>query len=150
MCRYIGVLLLVCSSLVIAEEEKIEEKDEFGVIDFLMVEGLLVFNSYLASEDPEAFGVILTLLSPLGASQDSSYTTKAAGVIGVATLGLYNTLELKDESYSKRDVFKRNIIAWHLIGGSLWLSHQFTESKDTSAFVMPVNNGFMLGFNHEF
>ncbi|MCB2386847.1 hypothetical protein [Thalassolituus alkanivorans] len=150
MRKYLILFLFIFSMPSWAEESPQDKKEPNYLAGFLLVEGLFALNSYMASESPEGYGALLTLLSPLGVSSNVSDTTNYVGIGGAMTLGLYNAVELKDESYSKSEIFKKNMVGWHLFTASIWLSEKFTGDKETVAYIAPLNDGTVLAINHRF
>ena len=150
MRKYLILFLFIFSMPSWAEESPQDKKEPNYLAGFLLVEGLFALNSYMASESPEGYGALLTLLSPLGVSSNVSDTTNYVGIGGAMTLGLYNAVELKDESYSKSEIFKKNMVGWHLFTASIWLSEKFTCDKETVAYIAPLNDGTVLAINHRF
>lgn len=150
MRKYLFFLLVALSTPSLSEEGDSSEKEPNYVAGFLIAEGLVALNSYMASESPEGYGTLLSLLSPLGASSNVSETTNYVSIGSAVSLGLYNAIELKDESYSKSEVFKKNMVGWHLFAASIWLSEKLTGNKETIAYVAPLNGGAILGINHRF
>ena len=138
-------LSIFCCSSPIAQG-----KETSAMSTFLFQEGAFVLSSYLASEYPQETGALITVLSPLGASPSATETTNYVAVGGMMTIGLYNAIELKDDSYSKSDVFKRNMIGWHVFATSLWLSEKITGQRKTITFLAPLNDGAVLTVNHRF
>lgn len=89
-------------------EDNSRDKEEPNYLaSILIFEGLFALNSYMASESPEGYGALLTLLSPLGTSSNVSDTINYVGVGSAMSIGLYNVIELKDDSYSKSEIFKK-------------------------------------------
>lgn len=78
----------------------------------------------MASESPEDYGALLTLLSLLGASSNVSDTTNYVGIGSAMSIGLYNAVEFKYGGYSKSEIFKRNMVGWHLFAVSIYLSEK--------------------------
>lgn len=150
MRKYLILFLFIFNMPSWAEESPQDKKEPNYLAGFLLVEGLFALNSYMASESPEGYGALLTLLSPLGVSSNVSDTTNYVGIGGAMTLGLYNAVELKDESYSKSEIFKKNMVGWHLFTASIWLSEKFTGDKETVAYIAPLNDGTVLAINHRF
>lgn len=149
MHKYLFLIMLLLSTPS-SSEESTSNKEPNYVAGFLIAEGLFALNSYMASESPEGYGALLTLLPPLGASSHLSDTTNYVGIGGAMSLGLYNAIELKDESYSKSDIFKRNMVSWHLFAVSVWLSEKLTGNKETIAYIAPLNDGAVLAINYRF
>lgn len=118
--------------------------------ELLMLEGMILFNSALISYDPEAFGGILTLFSPLAASEHSQSETQILTVAGTASIGLWNALELKDSNYSKADVFKSNFVAFNLLILSAHISDLVFEENSESLALQNMNDGLLISFQSRF
>lgn len=146
--RFILVFLALFTSNVLAEEEEFELHPALG---FVLLEGLVAINSAMASEEPEAFGVALALLSPLGASNNVSETTNWAGIGSAFSLGLYNAIELSNEKYSKHDIFIRNVYGWHAFALVTGVTEYLTGEKIASdnVAVIPKHDGLLVSFNYE-
>ena len=120
------------------------------VAAFLAAEGLFVVNAYMASESPEGYGAVLSLLSPLGASSNVSEMSNVVGVAGAFTLALYNTLELSEDHYSKQDIFEKNLIAWHVLVASMMLSEKISGNNNTRVGFLPLHDGALIVLNQRF
>jgi|GEM_PF-3437731 len=145
------ILLMLSSSVAIANEEEGSEEKKWGPVKTIAVaEGLILVNSYLASLSPEGVGTAMTLLSPLSISYDSSPAMNWVGVGSMASLGLYNALELSDSKYSERDVFKRNLVAWHLTAAALYLTEKYTGKKEPIVSFSATGDSVSLLFHKSF
>ncbi len=75
MQRFLISITLILSMPSWSEEIPKDEKEPDHITGLFFTEGLLILNSHMASESPEGYGTLLTLLSPFGASSNSSDTT---------------------------------------------------------------------------
>ena len=117
---------------------------------FFQYEGLIAFNSLLAASDPQAFGAILTLLSPLSVSEKTTSTTRNITFGGVVSIGLYNGFELSNDNYSKNDIFKQNMIAFNLLTISAIITEKLTNDPDTSISITALDQSYYLSLNKKF
>lgn len=150
MQRLLIFIVFIFSMPSWSEELPKDEKEPDYITGFFFAEGLLILNSYMASESPEGYGTLLTLLSPFGASSNASDTTNYVSIGGALSLGLYNAFELRNENYSRTEVFKRNMIGWHVFAASLLISKKLTDNKETIAYIAPLNDGAVLAINYNF
>ena len=117
-----------------------------------LVEGLFAVNAGMATLSPEIYGVVLTLLSPLGASPMVSDATNWVAIGGAVSIGLYNAIELGREKYSKGDIFVKNMYAWHGFVALIFLAESVTGQKTEpkNIAVVPMNGGMGLVFAGRF
>jgi len=148
--RFVLVFLAVFASNVLAEPK--EKFELHPVFYFAILEGFVAINSAMASESPEVYGSVLTLLSPLGATSSVSTTTNWVGIGSAASLGLYNAIELSDEKYSKHDIFIKNIYGWHafalITAVTEWITGEKVETENVA--VIPVHQGVLVSLNYAF
>lgn len=153
MKAFIVCLFLSYSSCLYANngDSYNHEKAKLGIVEEIAIlEGMILFNSALISYDPEAFGGVLTLFSPLAASEHSQSETQILTVAGTASIGLWNALELKDSKYSKADVFKSNFVAFNLLILSAHISDLIFEENSKSLALQNMNDGFLISFQSRF
>ena len=118
---------------------------------FALIEGLCILNAALAVPSPEIYGILLTVFSPLGA-ENANPATAAVGMGGAASLGLYNAIELRKSRYSGKDVFVRNLVAWNLLLGGLYLTERLTgrSSEDGPIAIALSPDGFAVSAFYRF
>lgn len=149
------LLLPICTyaDKVIKIESEQETINPFTL--FLIIEGAFAVNSWLASEDPQVYGVIAGLSFPFAVGMHggfSSNTTDWVALIGTESIAVYN-LTIDANKKSQGDIFKTNMIAWHLVMGSVFLSEYLTKdiSNDKSISLLPTKDiGAQLVFNYKF
>lgn len=146
------IFLILISNVSIAEDS--DELEEYALEN--MQESWwskqvgVVMSSIIASQYPEESGVVLTLLSPfILAGNDHDYI-RYSGFGGMASIGLYNSLEMKKDKYSKSDVFKRNLVAFHIFFGTAHLLEKKYRYTSSALSVRPVSDGFAIGYNYKF
>jgi hypothetical protein len=118
--------------------------------NFLLGESLFIGNAIIAAYYPEEFGVLNILLSPLYGTYDEPPVISYTAVGGMASIGLYNAVELKNESYSKADVFLRNMVMFHLWYGVLYVLDESYHEGETALNILPYEDGLAFNFKHEF
>ena len=108
------------------------ENDEDGVNPLLVVgvfEGLVAANAWLASQDPMAYGVAGALLFPIGAAEAESDTMFWVSLTAAESLAIYN-MSIDTDRHSKSDIFRDNMIAWHVFVGVVGLTSWLTEDSE--------------------
>ncbi len=149
------ILLLHTPFFVFAEEINLEKQsdDIHPMTMFLIVEGMLGVNAWLASEDPQAYGLIGALLFPFAAGEgNNSDVEKWVGLIGAESIALYN-LSIDKDKKTKSEIFKENVIAWHLFAGILLATNYLVgdEKTNETISVEPVAyGGAQLVYNYKF
>ena len=139
------ITLISCTSF--AENVDANKKKQQS---FLSIESIIIMSSLIASQYPEEYGVGTTLISPFVLAGDEHDSIRYTGFGGMASIGLYNALELKKDKYSKSEVFKRNMIIFHVVFGSLHLLEKKYGEFSSSLSLSPVSDGLTIGYHHEF
>jgi len=144
------IILLLTSSNLLANQE--DEAKVNPVLQIAFLEGLVILNSAMASQNPEAFGVLLTLISPLSASSESNQAANMITLGSMATLGLYNASELRGSEYSKNDVFQKNVLGWHALALTIGITSYFIDDViDTNKILISQkDDGMVLSFGYDF
>jgi len=150
MVKFVLSFLLLFGGYTVANAEDVDTDSSSVLTDFLFLEGIIALNSAIAMASPEVFGTGMVLLSPLAMSEDTNMINNSVAMGGAISLGLYNGLELNDSKYSNTDVFVRNVVGWHLVFASMWLSHKITDEKQTTAYIAPSGDGLVFSINHRF
>ena len=127
-------------------ERLMQDKDD----NLLFMEALLVTNSAISAYYPEEFGVLSVLLSPLYGTYDEPPAITYTAVGGMASIGLYNAVELKNESYSKTDIFLRNMVLLNLWYGALYVLDENYHRRNVALNILPFQDGLAFNFKHEF
>jgi len=118
---------------------------------FIGIGGAILFSAYVVSERPEIYGTFL-ILGPLivhpakGKARDKQIIEHTA----LASLGLYNILELSKDEYSSSDRITTNLIALSSIFAVSAIYENVTEINETKAYFSPIKNGALLAFSHKF
>ncbi len=106
-----------------------EELSTFNKI--LFVESTFLFNAWLASENPNTYGEVLAVLAPLATiNANTSETTRWAGLIAGESIAAYN-IGLDANKESRDDIFKNNVIAWHLFAATVGISGYISGDFDS-------------------
>ncbi len=145
------MLLLLFSQAAYAQDEEKPENRKFAQTTtggILLIEGAAIFNSYLASLNPHAYGGACALLSPLALTNPKAGpVTLWTGFASFEGLAVYNLL-LHEDKYSKGEIFRNNMIGWHIFGAALatagYLSGEFKENKRVAASYAPMRNGGLV------
>lgn len=152
MIKSIVLLIAISISLMAKAEDFAKTEDLDPWFGFALIEGIFVANSLIAAESPEGLGWGLTVLSPFALASEGLPLQTILGATAIAAIGQYNVQELSDEEqYSKSDIFKNNMYAFHAVGAIALLSEWLTG--DTKAVehvaLMPSSKGFILAFNYD-
>jgi len=156
--RYIKIILLMMMVMVISQKVPATEKeikmDDPGYLKlFLIGEGLVIVNAYLAAENPTAYGAAGALLFPLLSSPDSNSSMhKWAGLVLAESIALYN-LSIDKDKQQKSEIFRDNIIAWNIFAvAMLAMDSPFQDDNNTiSLNYRPTNaGGHLLEFTYRF
>ena len=121
---------------------------------FLVVEGIVGLNAYLASRDPRAYGIAGALLFPIAAAGGkASETTRWVGVASIEALALYN-INLDKNKMSSGEIFRNNFIGWHAVAGIMAITGYFAGDLDRDKKVAlnylaePRGGRFMLSYRY--
>lgn len=132
-----------------ADEDLNKSPDSYK--QFIGIGGAILFSAYVVSERPEIYGAFL-ILGPLivhpakGKGRDKQIIEHTA----MASLGLYNILELNKDEYSSSDRITTNLIALSSIFAVSAIYENVTEINETKAYFSPIKNGALLAFSHKF
>ncbi len=156
MISKILVALLLLVSVGIHAEENVElaqtKEDIHPVLLFLLVEGIIGVNAWMASEDPHTYGALSALLFPLAGSSQDSPTQHWVKLAAVESVALYN-LSIDEDKKSKSEIFKGNVIAWHLVAGIVGLSGYLVgdgSAQESLKFTPVSNRGPQLVYSYKF
>ncbi len=121
---------------------------------FFLLEGMLGINAWLASENPHAYGAVGALLFPLAAGGEGSQneTEVWVGLIGAESIAFYN-LSIDEEEKTKSEIFKNNMIAWHLFAGVLLTTKYIIGDNDSNESLSIKPNtygGLQFVYNYKF
>ncbi len=149
MIKFFFLCLLILSSSVIADDDLNNRGYPFK--HYLLIGGGILLSTYAVSEQPEIYGAFL-ILGPLivhpakGKARDKQIIEHTA----MASLGLYNILELSKDEYSSSDRITTNLIALSSIFAVSAIYENVTEINETKAYFSPIKNGALLAFSHKF
>ncbi|EAT13678.1 hypothetical protein HF888_09580 [Bermanella marisrubri] len=157
MIHKIKIFICIMFLIFISNTSMAEESDEFEEYASKNLQESwwskqvgVVMSSLVASQYPEAFGIGITLLSPVTlATEDHDYV-RYTGFGGLASVGLYNSLEMKKDKYSKSAIFKRNLVAFQILFGTLHILKKEFQYTSNTLSVVPISNGIAVGYNYEF
>tara|TARA_R110002167_G_scaffold84928_2_gene230596 strand:- start:2110 stop:2565 length:456 start_codon:yes stop_codon:yes gene_type:complete len=151
MNKVILALLLFIPQWVVAVEPEKDHKVN-SLTAAAIVEGIILINSGLAAASPKGFGWVMTAISPFVLAGDGSTYTNSVGALGFAAIGQYNAQELKNEEYSKSDIFKRNFIAMNALFGLTYITEKLTGEKivPENVAVIPEHGGVTLALSYQF
>ena len=137
MFKLLLALPPLISSVFAGEEVQTEKKYPLHPAwEVLIVEGLIVANSWMASQAPGAYGAGAALLFPLNGC-NYSY---CADLIAAESIALYN-LTLDENETSKGEIFKNNMIAWHVFAATGLLFNYFIDDSDAKLGFQPIETG---------
>ncbi len=149
-------LILILSFCAHADESidiELQNNKMHPITMFLLMEGMLGVNAWLASENPHAYGAVGALLFPVAAGEGSKSETETwVGIIGAESIAVYN-LSIDEDEKSKNEIFKSNMIAWHLFAGVLITTKYIIGDNDgsKSLSINPTRNGgVQLVYNYKF
>ena len=128
-----------------------EKEPLHPVLGVLLVEGLLISNAWMASEKPKEYGGFMMLFSPIAGSSGDKFSDYV-GLVGAEAIGLYNLTIDKDKK-TKSDIFKENLIGWHIVIGVGALTDYFTDDKkeDSKVYILPIKKGGVkISYNYRF
>lgn len=102
--------------------EDAEQKSWHPIAAAALIEGVLISNAWMASENPHVYGTVGALLFPIGAAEADSDEEFWVALTATESIAVYNLAVVPDE-YSKSEIFKNNLIAWHAALGVMGLTH---------------------------
>jgi len=149
--------ILLIFPLILNAETKLEFKEnpyELSTFTKILIgEGIFLANAWLASEYPHAYGGALALLAPLAAFDgNSSKTAIWVGLIAAESIAVYN-IGIDTNKESKSDIFKKNLIAWHLftatVGVTGYIMGDF-DSEQSLSLKPNINGGAHLVYSKRF
>lgn len=126
----IKLIPIILAILLAAPSSHAEDKDiSKAVLMFAGLEGIAIAHSWLLTKSPSGYGTVSGLFYPLVGIEsgvDAAYITSVAAAEG---MNIYNW-KMGEKDISERDVFKRNIIGWHLVFGVTVASNMlFAKSR---------------------
>jgi hypothetical protein len=124
---------------------------------FVMLEGAIAFNAGLAVASPEGMGVFMMATAPLtpafGTGNSSTATMITAGACYFG-IGLYNATVPKREDLSNAEIFRNNVIGWHLLAAATALSDYLFPKNDgaqgLSVIALPAPGGAIALLSYNF
>ena len=144
-------LVLICTASGAEEVDDLEEyASENQQESWWSKEVGIIMGSLIASQYPEESGIALTLLSPFVLAGNDHDYVRYTGFGGMASIGLYNSIEIKKDKYSKSDAFKRNLIAFHIMFGAVHILEKKYRYTSSAVSLRPVSDGLAIGYNLDF
>ena len=127
---------------------------------FVAVEGLVWLNASAAKNAPELYGSVLIVLSPLSVSPSSNKYGAAAGLAGVAGLGVYNLLDAGRGRDAEKRRFWTTFAGIHAVGIITTAVTASTGGKDprvkpadrekSAFYIVPGPDSLMLALSRRF
>jgi hypothetical protein len=149
----VAVMLLLFSVYAFSEVEK-DKKDINPLVAVGIAEGVFVISAWMASKNPQAYGGLLALGAPFGGhSGEQNETTMWLTLAAVEAMAIYNISLDKDE-YSESEIFKKNMIGWHIVLGvvglTAWLSDDGEKEDKVSMSFAPLHGGGQFRLAYRF
>jgi len=147
------ILSIAASQFSYAGDKYVDRPNPFLIA--AIIEGGLVANALLASQNPQLYGVAGVLIFPFhlvmsdGAAEDSGMAK--ALVVGAESIAIYN-ITLDEDKYSEGEIFRNNLIGWHIflgVGAAYYYLRGERRSPDkmSMSFVPSVDGGrIQFGF----
>lgn len=152
LCIEYTIILIAIVSLNTygAEVEANKQKEYSPVTGFFVMEGWLLANSILISEELVLLGLMWTAIFPLATGNTEGISYVALG--GFAFIGLYNVFELSKIKYSKTEIVKRNMILFNAVLAAVYIESEFfkPDLDGQGLSLKPIGDGLALQFNHRF
>lgn len=128
---------------------------------FAIFEGILAGLSWIGTTDYSGIFVITNPWAMAEALHDKNDTLFYTGMVSAEAMALYS-VSLDDDKYTRGELFKKNMIAWHILFGVIgvtdWLTggDGFTvylgqnETEAVSSTFVPLIDGGELSVNFRF
>ena len=121
----------------------------------LYFEGLVAANAYIASQSPDSYGKVAYIVSPFVISSSTSKEVNIVSFLGFLAIGHYNINKIDQNTMSESEIFKRNMVAWNILGALVATTYYVTGKKpDNNKFslnIIPIRgNGALLTFSYRF
>ncbi len=140
-CILVALLLALSTSLY-AEDKA--DKEINPVLAAAFFEGMIAVNAWMASKNPKLYGGAAVLLFPVGAAESKNETTFWVSLAAAEALAIYN-ISLDEDKYSESEIFKKNMIGWHLFAGAVglttWLTNDENKKEKVSLGFVPAPKG---------
>jgi hypothetical protein len=143
--------LLFCSTCNATDtDNKTEAKDFNPVVTFVVLEALIGANSWMASEEPQVYGALGAILFPMVGCEYARGKSCTTNLIAVESLAIYN-LSINPDKKSKNEIFKDNMIGWHLVMLTMGTTLYLDEKKSKKINLVPLpDGGGSLSFHYNF
>lgn len=145
---FFTIQMMFLSSAAVAQENMGE-----GLVAAVFITG----SSWLASEDPDAYGwgagVANPLILGLGAKEGGLTPTDIAIFVGAESVAVYNGAFVNDD-ISEGQIFRKNLVAWGLVGviaaGTSLFFQREEPNRKAAFFIQPEKGGASLQFVRQF
>lgn len=144
---YLLLLPSICNATDI--DIKTEEKDFNPVVTFVALEALIGVNAWMASEEPQAYGALGAIFFPIAGCEYARGKSCTTNLIAVESLAVYN-LSIDPDKKSKSEIFKDNMLAWHLVMLTIGTTFYLDEKKSKKINLTPLPDGGSLSFHYDF
>ncbi|WP_396586768.1 hypothetical protein [Bermanella sp. R86510] len=119
----------------------------------LQEQSIHLMNSLLAASDPKSYGILVAVISPYSLGGGYPEYREHSDIIffgGFLSVGLYNSVELEKDKYSKKDVFIRNMIIWNALMEGMKLLEIDNETIPSGLSLNPMNEGLKISYDIKF
>lgn len=114
------------------------------ILPFLGIEAMFSLMSLWAINDPETFNVSMLVFPPLAGADSKTWPMPVAFM----SMALYND-SLDHENMSRDELFKKNMIGWH-VAMSISMVTTYFLHENLSVSFLPVYNGGHLAMKYNF
>ncbi len=148
MARLALCLLLVLAAPARSQTPQSPKAGDDWVKALLVGESLLIGASWLTSSAPNEFGIVAAVLIPYAVRGNEPYHWTM--LISAEALAFYN-IQLDEDEKSRREVFRDNLIGWHLAIGATAAVAYFTGALGEDVEVRPAGgDGLSLNYSVSF
>jgi hypothetical protein len=155
-CFVLLALMVTTSAKAKAKAKAKATENSNDLLNFVALEGIAIAHSWLLSRSPYAYGVISGAAYPafgIESKRDSAFWV----TLGAAEAMNGYTMIMERNDVSKQEMFKRNLIGWHVVFAITVASHSFLgkNQKDLgiwskSLSSQPTRHGGELRFEYRF
>ena len=138
-------------NIITEEVSEIEKEDTTHAKTLVLGELLLIVNAAMASYEPSLFGGLMLFLAPYGAATAKDTTTQTKWTLFVAGEGIaaYN-IYAGENHFSQAEIFRDNIIAWHLYILSSYISEEIFSDDNKFFGILPHEDGAKIFVSYKF
>jgi hypothetical protein len=106
------------------------------LLTFVVIEGFASINSALAAQSPRSYGIAALSLVPISLilerTDHRGILTGRDSALMFGVIGAYN-LTLDEDTLSENDIFWRNLVAWQVVVGGIWIGHRMMAPNQIAA-----------------